>query len=244
MPQAQLTVDPHFAVGRVNRRLSVPSSSISVAVSTTGSTSPATRSPTTMFSAPTCSSWSASWGVDHPLPRRQLRLRLPLGGRDRSQRGPADPPRPGLGTRRSPTRWGSTSSPAGSRRPAASSCTTLNLGTRGVQEALDVLEYSNVPSGAELSDLRIKNGRVRPHAIKYGAWATRWTGPGSSATGARTITANSRRGRRRQCGSSTPHWSWWFAEAPTPTCRPSGPGSTRSSSTPTRTSTTLLPRLL
>ena len=45
MPQAQLTVDPHFAVGTVNRRLSVPSSSTSVAVSTTGSTSPATRLP-------------------------------------------------------------------------------------------------------------------------------------------------------------------------------------------------------
>jgi alpha-L-arabinofuranosidase len=32
------------------------------------------------------------------------------------------------------------------------------------------------------------------------------TGPGSSATGARTITANSRRGRRRRCGSSTDAW--------------------------------------
>jgi hypothetical protein len=112
----------------------------------------------------------------------------------------------------------------------------LNLGTWGVQEALDVLEYANVPSGAELSDLRIKNGRVRPHATKMWCLGNEMDGPGSSAT--RTITANSRRGRRRRCGSSTPHWSWWFAEAPTPTCRPSGPRSTRSSSTPTTTSTT------
>jgi alpha-L-arabinofuranosidase len=90
----------------------------------------------------------------------------------------------------------------------------LNLGTRGVQEALDVLEYASVPSGTELSDLRIKNGRVRPHAIKMWCLGNEMDGPGSSATGARTITANSRRERRRRCGSSTPYWSWWFAEAP------------------------------
>jgi alpha-L-arabinofuranosidase len=36
MPQARLTVDPQFAVGTVNRRLSVPSSSTSAAVCTTG----------------------------------------------------------------------------------------------------------------------------------------------------------------------------------------------------------------
>jgi alpha-N-arabinofuranosidase len=47
---------------------------------------------------------------------------------------------------------GSTSSLAGSRRPAASSCTPSPR-HRGVQEALDVLEYA-------------KNGRVPPHAIK------------------------------------------------------------------------------
>ena len=64
----------------------------------------------------------------------------------------------------------------------------LNLGTRGVQEALDVLEYANVPSGTELSDLRIKNGRVRPHATKMWCLDNEMDGPGSSAT--RTITAN------------------------------------------------------
>jgi alpha-N-arabinofuranosidase len=53
----------------------------------------------------------------------------------------------------------------------------LNLGTRGVQEALDVLEYANVPSGTELSDLRIKNGRVRPHATKMWCLGNEMDGP-------------------------------------------------------------------
>src|SRR5215217_8144573 len=42
----------------------------------------------------------------------------------------------------------------------------VNLGTRGVQEALDVLEYSNVRSGTALSDLRAEHGPVQPHAIR------------------------------------------------------------------------------
>ena len=34
----------------------------------------------------------------------------------------------------------------------------VNLGTRGVQEALDLLEYCNIPQGTFLSDLRRRNG--------------------------------------------------------------------------------------
>ncbi|MEO5921166.1 MAG: alpha-N-arabinofuranosidase [Pseudolysinimonas sp.] len=44
----------------------------------------------------------------------------------------------------------------------------VNLGTRGVQEALDVLEYANVRSGTRLSDWRIANGRTEPYGI--GMW--------------------------------------------------------------------------
>ena len=44
----------------------------------------------------------------------------------------------------------------------------VNLGTRGVQEALDVLEYANVRSGTRLSEWRIANGRAEPHRI--GMW--------------------------------------------------------------------------
>ena len=44
----------------------------------------------------------------------------------------------------------------------------VNLGTRGVQEALDVLEYANIKSGTRLSDWRIANGRTEPYGI--GMW--------------------------------------------------------------------------
>ena len=38
---------------------------------------------------------------------------------------------------------------------------TLNLGTRGIREALELLEYANHPGGSELSDRRIAHGARR-----------------------------------------------------------------------------------
>jgi alpha-N-arabinofuranosidase len=43
----------------------------------------------------------------------------------------------------------------------------VNLGTRGVQEALDILEYCNHPGGTALSDLRRKNGSDAPHGVRF-----------------------------------------------------------------------------
>ncbi|GAA4166560.1 alpha-N-arabinofuranosidase [Gryllotalpicola daejeonensis] len=42
----------------------------------------------------------------------------------------------------------------------------VNLGTRGILEALDLLEYANHPSGTALSDLRIANGSPEPHNVR------------------------------------------------------------------------------
>jgi len=42
----------------------------------------------------------------------------------------------------------------------------VNLGTRGIEAALDILEYCNHPSGTYWSDLRIKHGYRDPHDIK------------------------------------------------------------------------------
>ena len=42
----------------------------------------------------------------------------------------------------------------------------VNLGTRGAQNARDIVEYANHPSGTQLSDLRIKNGKKDPLNIK------------------------------------------------------------------------------
>jgi alpha-N-arabinofuranosidase len=42
----------------------------------------------------------------------------------------------------------------------------VNLGTRGVQEAADLLEYCNHPEGTALSDLRRSHGVKEPHDIR------------------------------------------------------------------------------
>jgi alpha-N-arabinofuranosidase len=53
----------------------------------------------------------------------------------------------------------------------------VNLGTRGVQEALDVLEYSNIRSGTELSEQRIANGSPEPHDIRMWCLGNEMDGP-------------------------------------------------------------------
>ncbi len=42
----------------------------------------------------------------------------------------------------------------------------VNLGTRGADDARNIVEYCNHPSGTYWSDLRIKNGYAQPHNIK------------------------------------------------------------------------------
>ena len=56
----------------------------------------------------------------------------------------------------------------------------VNLGTRGIQEAVDLLEYCNVRGGTRLSDLRRTNGAAEPYDIRMwclgnemdGTWQT------------------------------------------------------------------------
>jgi alpha-N-arabinofuranosidase len=43
----------------------------------------------------------------------------------------------------------------------------LNLGTRGLGEALDLLEYANHPAGTALSDRRITHGATEPYGIGF-----------------------------------------------------------------------------
>ena len=42
----------------------------------------------------------------------------------------------------------------------------INLGTRGVSEAMDILEYCNMDKGTYLSELRKQHGYAEPHNIK------------------------------------------------------------------------------
>ena len=53
----------------------------------------------------------------------------------------------------------------------------VNLGTRGMQEALDVLEYANAPAGTALSDRRVENGRAEPFGIRMWCLGNEMDGP-------------------------------------------------------------------
>ncbi|WP_136612452.1 arabinosylfuranosidase ArfA [Sinomonas albida] len=64
-----------------------------------------------------------------------------------------------------------------SRKAGVEPMMAVNLGTRGVQEAIDVLEYSNLPGGTALSDLRRKNGAEEPHNITFWCLGNEMDGP-------------------------------------------------------------------
>jgi alpha-N-arabinofuranosidase len=53
----------------------------------------------------------------------------------------------------------------------------INLGTRGVQEAIDLVEYCNIPSGTALSDLRRANGAEEPFGIRLWCLGNEMDGP-------------------------------------------------------------------
>ena len=43
----------------------------------------------------------------------------------------------------------------------------VNLGTRGPQDAADLVEYCNHPGGTTLSELRKAHGWDKPHGVKF-----------------------------------------------------------------------------
>ena len=53
----------------------------------------------------------------------------------------------------------------------------VNLGTRGVQEAVDLLEYCNHPEGTYFSDLRRSHGVKEPHDIRLWCLGNELDGP-------------------------------------------------------------------
>jgi alpha-N-arabinofuranosidase len=53
----------------------------------------------------------------------------------------------------------------------------VNLGTRGVQEAVDLLEYANIGSGTRWSDQRVANGTPDPHGIRMWCLGNEMDGP-------------------------------------------------------------------
>lgn len=53
----------------------------------------------------------------------------------------------------------------------------VNVGTKGLEEACNILEYCNFPSGTYWSDLRIKNGAKEPFKIKTWCIGNEMDGP-------------------------------------------------------------------
>lgn len=53
----------------------------------------------------------------------------------------------------------------------------VNLGTRGIMEAKELLEYCNLPGGTYLSDLRKAHGYEKPHAIRIWCLGNEMDGP-------------------------------------------------------------------
>ncbi|GAA3236993.1 arabinosylfuranosidase ArfA [Nonomuraea helvata] len=103
----------------------------------------------------------------------------------------------------------------------------INLGTRGIEAALDLLEYCNHPSGTALSDLRAANGSKDPHGIRMWCLGNEMDGPWQ--TGHKTpreygrLAAETARAMRMvdsslelvACGSSSssmPTFGTWEAE--------------------------------
>ncbi|SOC57664.1 alpha-N-arabinofuranosidase [Ornithinimicrobium cerasi] len=53
----------------------------------------------------------------------------------------------------------------------------INLGTRGLQEAVDLLEYTNHPGGTTLSELRVEHGAREPHDVRMWCLGNEMDGP-------------------------------------------------------------------
>jgi len=53
----------------------------------------------------------------------------------------------------------------------------VNLGTRGVHEAMDLLEYCNIPGGTTLSDQRRANGAEEPYRVSMWCLGNEMDGP-------------------------------------------------------------------
>lgn len=64
-----------------------------------------------------------------------------------------------------------------SRKAGVEFMGTVNLGTGTIQSAADIVDYCNLESGTEWSDLRRRNGHAAPHGIKLWCLGNEMDGP-------------------------------------------------------------------
>ncbi len=64
-----------------------------------------------------------------------------------------------------------------SRKAHVEPMLTLNLGTRGVADALNLLEYCNAEAGTLLADLRVSHGYRQPHRVRVWCLGNEVDGP-------------------------------------------------------------------
>ena len=79
----------------------------------------------------------------------------------------------------------------------------VNLGTRGLDVARNLVEYCNHPDGTTGAICAARTAMPSPTTSSSGAWATRWTAPGRSATRPPMNTVASPPNPPRLCAGST-----------------------------------------
>src|SRR5262245_15582390 len=76
-----------------------------------------------------------------------------------------------------PNRFGTDEFAAWCATVGAAPMLAVNLGTRGVEAASDLVEYCNHPGGTYWSDRRVRNGSREPHRVKTWCLGNEMDGP-------------------------------------------------------------------
>ncbi len=175
--QGRLVVDPDFAIGHVDRRLFGSFVEHMGRCVYEGIFEPGHPRPTSRDCAATSWSWSAS---SAPTVVRYPGGNFVSGYRWEDGVGPVTerPTRLDLAWRSiEPNTFGLHEFMSWAAQADVEPMLAVNLGTRGVQEAADLVEYTNHPGGSELSDRRIKNGAADPFGVKLWCLGNEMDGP-------------------------------------------------------------------
>ena len=114
---------------------------------------------------------------DHALSRRQLRLRLQLGGRRRPGGASGRAGSTSPGSRPRPTSSAPTSSSTGAGWPASSRCWRSTSARAAAMRRAAWSNTATIPGGTALSDLRREHGWEKPHDVKFWCLGNEMDGP-------------------------------------------------------------------